>query len=209
MYLYISKLPIFLYFCIHVLAFSENINNTKGNVPKSIMTKLQILGAQVKIINSTTLSSNLAKYLIMDDKSIKTFLIRNPEQRISLQHSMLVKHWLKDENRPVLCACDLNKTHLTKNIVPGLFGARNNEGFHKLLGVESIRTLLQSHSKVTNNSEVTFIEKLLWPKLKLAVKCYDTNHVTGNASFIHFPVGIDFYQNVTLGTEYNAFEEVI
>lgn len=206
--------------------------NTTGsyitNVPQSVIQKLRTLGVDVVILNpdsfkNSSISYELYKYLVIDDESVTRFLIRNPDHRISRRDRELVDHWFKidgdDNHSSIFCAKDRDQAW-NKNLVPGLFGVRNNTVIRNILGVNVVSSLLLDNKNVTHsiglNSEDEFLNKFLRPMLfmKSEMKCYNSAYsnvtnkdmdISNSIPSVPFPSGVA--KGFALGTVFNEFEE--
>lgn len=128
-------------------------------IPAYILTKLTQLGAHIQQVKLTGANADLNQYLVMNDKTVRYFLVRNVEQRFSELDLYLVKAWLKQDT-PVFCVKSGN------NSVAGLFGGRKQDNFQ---GVNLSNIITQNRGM----GESTLLQNYMISKFYNQVQCLD------------------------------------
>jgi len=154
-------------------------------VPRRILNKLRLLGAEVAHVAAATGNSMAAarnwRLLVAADENVDYFVVRDADGRLSEREAVAVRDWLLATERDphsalVHCIRDHPK-HAEQPIVDGLWGGQPQK-LRRLLN-HNITTLLNSASasntsRDKTDSMRTFLNDRLWPAVSNASYCHDS-----------------------------------
>lgn len=143
------------------------------------------MGADIQIINSPKVSHDLAKYLVMGDDAITTFIIWRPEQMISLREKLSIQKWFKNKQSSYFWCKDNQNSQIISYMG---FGAIRDRLFLK-----QRTSIFNAYQGVRfSGSEYNFVREYLKPTFNPDFKC--EHHNDSNV-----------YKS---GSIYNEFEEI-
>ena len=144
------------------------VDNT---VPDLIILRLKLLGAQIVLINEQQqpISGLFWRFFVMDDPSVKRFLIRDADSLLSYREQAAVIAWIKSE-RWFHTLCDAH-SH-TELILAGLWGGCT--GIFKNVQ-QNIEHFIATHPKAQHRTLDQFYLRLcIYPSLKQSVLLHDS-----------------------------------
>ena len=152
------------------------------SVPLDVVQRLREKGAQVIIVNEQQrqMSGLFWRFLVMDDPTVKRFLIRDADSLVSYREQAAVNAWLESD-------CWFHIMHdyysHTELILAGMWGGCQG-------GVSDVEERIQQFLNTGNylNSRVAdqhFLRFCIWPILKQSVLSHDSHHFDENS--VDFP----------------------
>lgn len=176
--------------------FPQNVT-----VPARITRKLKHLGAEIVYVNESDIPQKYWSYIVATDATVKYFLVRDVDSRISDRDAAAVNEWLdKFNDTAVHCIRD-NPRHAHTPIVDGLWGGNGKKLTEILHGknlVELVQEFLTNisrteseHSMLSNVSlehKSSFLEQILWPRVAEAILCHDSVSCDSWNASVSFPV---------------------
>lgn len=136
----------------------------------------------MQIINSPNVSQDMAKYLVMVDDAVTTFIIWRPEQRISFAEKIAVQKWFEKKTSFYFwCNKNISISYM-------FFGAIKDKMFSNFTKRTFINHAFQDERFI--GSEYNFVTKCLQPIFNHEFKCEQLNNT-------------NIYK---LGSIYNKFE---
>ena len=174
-----------------------NASREHDRVPQQVLNKMANLGAQI-YYSDTTNSAYPLKYLslnVIEDKSVNTFLIRNPEHRLSDKQCKVVDDWLKS-NANFHCMRD-HFTHSLMNIVPELYGVKLSS-----LTKENKRSGMLK--KLLAASAAKNVEHKLWEMFNGSALCHDSVSCDAWPNSKPFPA-LDFNDIYSIDQKYDSY----
>lgn len=148
-------------------------------IPSNVAAQLKQLPVQLVYVNTQNvkLDPSLWPALAVDDESVDYLLVRKPSGRISDRDAAVVREWMESEK--VVHVIKDHPRHSANKIIPGLWGA-DTKGLRNILGGKISPLLAESQS------EPTFLNDVLWPRVANNVWCHDSTSCSNRSH--PFPV---------------------
>lgn len=152
------------------------------SVPQDVVQRLSEKGTQVIIVNEQQrqISGLFWRFLVMDDPTVKRFLIRDADSLVSYREQAAVQAWLASERWFHIMHDYYSHTEL---ILAGMWGGCRG-------GVNDVEKCIQQFLDTGNylNSRVAdqhFLRFCIWPILQQSVLNHDSHHFDENS--VDFP----------------------
>ena len=147
---------------------------------------------------TNTLPPDMWRLLVADDSSVDRFIIRSPNTRPAEREAAALGDWLKTD-KIFHCIRD-HPNQSRDSLIPTLIGGMPS----KILSImgKSWRTLMRGYT-----SDKSFIQDVIWPKMKDYCYCHDSVSCTDWPNSHAFPVlrGEDEF----IGQRYDANDQVV
>lgn len=181
----------------HPRHFPQNVT-----VPARITRKLKQLGAEIVHMHESDIPPIYWSYTVATDATVKYFLVRDVDSRITDRDAAAVNEWLDKFNDTAFHCIRDNPRHARTPIVDGLWGG-NGKKLTEILHGKSLVELVQefltniSRTKSEFNSRLSnvslehnssFLEQILWPRVAEAVLCHDSVSCDRWNASVSFPV---------------------
>jgi hypothetical protein len=193
-------------------------------VPPRILTKLQLLGAEIMRVNNSDLVPRNWRLLVTNDHHLDYFLIRDADWRLSDREAAAVMEWTQsvDFNKPdsaiLHCIRDHPK-HAGSALVDGLWGGRPlamqrrlNQSLASMPVFQrsnETKVDVQDGQNRTNISRL--LDKVLWPSVADVAYCHDSvspcEQWLPTSSRHPFPVARQGQEYI--GLKYNEHQELV
>lgn len=165
-------------------------------VPELVQQRLQANGAQVVQVSASQkqLSGLFWRFLVMDDPTVKRFLIRDADSIVSYREKAAVDAWLKSDAWFHLMRDSYSHTEL---ILAGMWGGYSGI-FHNIEA--HIRDYIATGRYPDNRViDQHYLRYCIWPTLKQSVLVHDSQQFDEN--------GIDFpaYESASMQNEPDNF----
>ena len=141
------------------------------SVPQSVCTRLQDKGAQVILVNEEQkkISGLFWRFFVMDDASVKRFLIRDADSLVSYREKAAVDEWLKSDKWFHTMHDYYSHTEL---ILAGMWGGCH--GVFHLLEPMIDQYLKAGNYLNTRVADQHFLRFCIWPTVKQSVLLHDS-----------------------------------
>lgn len=153
-----------------------------NSVPQDVVQRLLAKGAQVILVNEQQrqISGLFWRFLVMDDPTVKRFLIRDADSLVSYREQAAVNEWLKSDRWFHIMHDYYSHTEL---ILAGMWGGCQG-------GVRDLEKHILQFLDTGNylNSRVAdqhFLRFCIWPIVKQSVMNHDRYHFDENS--VDFP----------------------
>jgi len=170
------------------------------DVPENIIKRLKDFNAQIIIKEKPKDIKEMLfwRFLVMSDKNIDRFIVRDCDSVINEKESLAVKQWVESEK--IFHIMRDFYTH-TELILAGMFGG--------VIGiVDDINKLINSFLKDIHNSRThldqNFLSQKIWPLIKDDVLIHDSCFHDISNNSIDFPKGYNIKQNHHIGMNEGA-----
>lgn len=169
---------------VYVANPNSNTIEKKWMVPERIIVRLKMLNVQIVYVDTTRikLQPKWWSLLVADDPSVKYFLVRSANGRLSDRDAVAVSDFVQvSTEKPDTafhCVRDHPK-HASRAVTDGLWGGRSDKLLEKLK--PGIHALIQDYlSNCTTAEEVNkirstdFLSDIIWPLVQDIAYCHDS-----------------------------------
>ncbi|MDQ9036081.1 tetratricopeptide repeat protein [Acinetobacter seifertii] len=166
------------------------------SVPELVQQRLQANGAQVVQVSTSQkqLSGLFWRFLVMDDPTVKRFLIRDADSIVSYREKSAVDAWLKSDKWFHLMRDNYSHTEL---ILAGMWGGCTGI-FHNIEA--HIRDYVATGRYLDNRvMDQHYLRYCIWPTLKQSVLVHDSQQFDENS--VSFPA----YESASMQDEPDNF----
>lgn len=149
------------------------------SVPKEVIRRLQDKGAQVVLVNEQQkqISGLFWRFFVMDDPSVKRFMIRDADSLVSYREQVAVQQWLNSDRWFHVMHDYYSHTEL---ILAGMWGGCHGV-FHGI--EEMIRKFLITGNYLNSRvADQHFLRFCIWPTVQQSVLMHDSHQFDPQAS---------------------------
>ncbi|WP_089605916.1 tetratricopeptide repeat protein [Acinetobacter piscicola] len=152
------------------------------SVPENVVQRLHAKGAQIIIVNEQQrqISGLFWRFFVMDDPTVKRFLIRDADSLVSYREQAAINEWLKSDKWFHLMHDYYSHTEL---ILAGMWGGC--QGVLNGLEKQIQQFLNTGHYLNSRVADQHFLRFCIWPSLKQSVLNHDSYHFDENS--VDFP----------------------
>lgn len=169
-----------------------------NTVPSSIIKRLEKCKAQIVMKENTNdIKDKLFwRFLVISDKSVDRYLIRDCDSLINTKESSAVEHWIESKKRFHIMRDFYTHTTL---ILAGMFGGTTDV-------FDDVSLMIQDYKKenhaVRTHLDQDFLDKMIWPTLKKDVLIHDSCFRYANTK--EFPTYVKHDKNHHIGMNEGA-----
>ncbi|MDR0805602.1 MAG: tetratricopeptide repeat protein [Enterobacteriaceae bacterium] len=147
-----------------------------NSVPDHVVSRLKAAGAQVVDMSATDTAVNSSsinippvmwRFLVMDDKSVSRFMLRDCDALLSERDAAAVDEWLASDKWFHTMRDYFTHTEL---ILAGLWGGC--QGIFPPVA-ELMKLYMQTYDGPARYVDQYFLRKMIWPTLRNSVLCHD------------------------------------
>lgn len=149
-------------------------------VPENILKRLSQNGAQIYHVKNTMISGFFWRFLVMDDPSVKRFLIRDADSLLSYRERAAVDEWLNSDRWFHVMRDFYSHTEL---ILAGMWGGCTGVFKHNHRNIEQFIQNNLLKNQITLDQE--YLRECVWPTIQHSLMTHDSQHYDEQA--LDFP----------------------